>query len=583
MNKKFLGLGFTFTAQDRGLGKKLAEYSGHLQKMSESLEKINSGSFGGGGGGGGGTGQASATAAPNEPPKVKVTPEKEQKTVSMSEKTEAFFKKLKMEAGKKIFGALTEDFDEKNLDKNGNIEKKYMEKLLKNADAMVAAEKKMKLFSVGVDNLRAGFAVLSEYLKGVGSAAMQLLESFGLNLSSMIPPQISKAFELVKAIAVKPLKALFGMGKSVTDKLLTEQNAISKKFKDELNQQIGNKTAPSVKDLLQKISDGPDQDQSALSKLFNVKSILGNGLLAGVATALVLGIKNLFGGGLSGILGKVLQSKFTGIIVNAGIRIAAVLSETLPSLFTRLVTTLTSPLTYLTVAIGIWVAGFIKGVSEKFDLIKMSFSNLWMGIKSLSKGIVDVGSVLLLKLMDLIPDPVKNAVGYAFGVIVDAVVGIGNVIKTAFTDAIKAFSDVFSLVIEKVKTFAEFLSSPSTIAKKIFSNAAGVGQLFGDTVAALNTQRGLLLSDAGTSMSQWAKDSMNERNNSLRQTSEDLMSQGLLEQTKETKKTNELLEALLQSQAGLRATSNRIDVRVRTPDISGRMEYQALQSQMSVP
>lgn len=553
MNKRFLGLGFTFTAQDRGLGKKLTEYSDALKSIKESLDSIKaSGAIGvvmgepvGQSSRSSGAAFSSAKAESSEQQTKQKsnknkTAEKPKGQVVYSDDTKAFLNKIATLIPKELFGGLAAELDKLNLsiDEHGNMLEESKKKLLNHVDTFVQAQKDIKKTRF-LETIRG----VSEYLKGIASAFGQLLNSFGLNLRSLIPPQLSAAFNVLKAIVAGPLNVIKTFTGNTMAGLMKKQVSAIDKLKSELNEQIGNKAGPSVKDYLQMLISGTEatkENKDAKGGLMGairrfldtafgglIGYIVGFGKRFGKLFGLIWDaggklfnfLRNFvsktnvfqkliqFGGRLGTLFGE-----FGSIITSIGSRIGLMIMDFGAMLFQTIL-----PFA----VIGTAIAGFAKGLWDNLDLVKNAVMLLWDGLKEFGKGLWSVVGVFITKPLEYVSSGIRV---------------VGDLIFKIF--------------------------------EMIYTGYKKIGGLFGSLVTVSLDSAGDALRSAGKEMQRFSAeqrasvpDSMGSRADEIRAKSDAIIERGLETQQQEQKKTNELLTQLIQQMSG---NTNKVNVSLST-------------------
>lgn len=554
MNKRFLGLGFTFTAQDRGLGKKLTEYSDTLKSIKESLDSIKaSGATGvvmgepisqarGYAPKPSGAVQAESSGMSSAIPTDRIKAEKPKGQVVYSDETKQFLSKLSKAVPQHLFGGITTELKDLHLkfDSFGNMLDESKKRLLDHASKMVEAEKAMKKTKF-VQSLRAAV----EYLRGIGHAFSNLLDSFGVRLRDMIPPQLSAAFGVIKAIVAGPLNLLKSITGNTINGLMKKQVNAVDKLKEDLNEQIGNKSGPSLKDLL--MDAGKPEKEKENGGLFARLLEPVRRLFSALLEPLKLLIIPLFELGKSAVaaawnFGKMLIStegraalleKFAGAIGRAS------------GAFTRFgkwLGSLGEAFSFLRVIKGSFlitsITATISGLMEKLDVMKYGFTLLWDGIKEFAGGLADVISMIAGKIWGK----------------------VYPVLSQAVSDGVGAFKLVFSPLIDMiVKAFDIFVG----IYKK-------AGNFLGDFFSVSGDIVGGALKSAGKDMKAFAasqrnsdiSDSIKSRSEDIRANSDAILERGMSNQQEEQRRTNDLLSQLLQMQSN--GGTNKVSVSLNT-------------------
>lgn len=321
-DKKFLGLGFTFSAKDGGLEKKLKNINKAMQAISKTMDDMGEREVGIGAV----TRRAKPKAKGVAPRKrIGIKPPKEEKKKQKKEDLiSGRFKNVSKgfsDESKKFMDALGDGFrkvDLKNfqqmindttieIDKNGNITKQSKEKLIDMAHRVNEAASAFDSLSFWVKKSQAVFEFLSETVKDIGHNLSATMEAFGLDLSSIIPKEFKALFGLAKSLItplfVGPMKlakafigTVFGGKKdskeSQLESLRTDQTKTGKTIEKTIGKPKKGKTAI---DWLYEIATtigkkGDDKDTGIGWKL----ALGGLGLLAGITAGLISQFKKLF-------------------------------------------------------------------------------------------------------------------------------------------------------------------------------------------------------------------------------------------------------------------------------------------------
>lgn len=297
-NKRFLGLGFTFAAQDKGLLKTLKAVQGTLSSITESLNEINgvgktaSGTLGKIKMRGSSKGQARAPKAQpikKDIDRKKATFAELTKESLFSKDDAAFFTEIKKSLNERGFKTFVQDFNSlnKDFDESKNLTSKFKQELAKYAvAAFEATDGTAKLQK----SFKGFFKAFSTYAKDVGMKTKAFIETLGVDLSSIIPPQLTALGGLIGTL-VSPIAKL---GKSLSQSLFPSK---AEKLQRKLLSQIGGsgrgeETVFGKLKKLVELQSIPSGDKSKdgggfLGKVMGVFSGLGQGLMG------LLGLKSL--------------------------------------------------------------------------------------------------------------------------------------------------------------------------------------------------------------------------------------------------------------------------------------------------
>lgn len=491
INKRFLGLGFSFAATDKGLEKKLKGIQKALAGINEELDTMGKSS----------SSSSRAMSKMKQPkgsrprqaaservtrerafhPKSDKTAEQANKLTDqqpklttklfqdalddLSKADTAFMDRLFSSFGnnKDLIEAFTRQSESLKvvLDENNNLTEESRKGLKRYADLFVQRQKSVdKSLGKISEKVRGVFLAISNYAKNLKGSVETFLRTMGVDLSGMIPQQITAAFGVIKT-ALAPILSLPKLFmKSAQEKLLSKSNeklaAIDRQMA-KLGRAIGSSKQDSVKKLLEKVVDNTqpqkksllDKLKDAFMKVFSsVGSVLGK-LLSPLA-GLMKGA-----GAIGGAIGKALPmlgSLFKGIAQiftrfgGAALRVVSVVAVLGSALF-----------------------GFSSGISEHWERLRESFGNLFDATKGLVAALWGLVSEKLSPLFGIV------------GKITDSILsGIQKIAPSLYEAGISTFA-VLGAVLEDVgKLLVKLITAPfQTIA----SGWKNIGSLLGGLAA----------------------------------------------------------------------------------------------------
>lgn len=290
MNKRFLGLGFTFTAQDKGLEKKLT-------KIAELMERINkaSGSGSVGSASGGATMRsagAEARASHEKSPKIQTA-------------------KLASENMEYLRGVVKKYVDVLGKD-TGEDFRKSSEQLLIEAkrrrrtsdSVLLNLIENAEKFSKSADNLgpkfdalRRVFVYIKSWVGEISKSVENFLDVLGLRIRDLIPKEFLAALGVVKS-TLAPVGAMFknvfsSMMKSSTEKFRAGISAgverVTKDISPDTEEVMGtlgsSKSIPTIQKMLYWMLNKQDEDKKkpGIFDKFKNLPLIGGLITAGVA------------------------------------------------------------------------------------------------------------------------------------------------------------------------------------------------------------------------------------------------------------------------------------------------------------
>jgi hypothetical protein len=303
-DKRFLGLGFTFAATDKGLEKKLTTVSKTLSQISETIDEINAGSAKMSGSLSrirtpkaassvkssarrsvqvspkkddccerllgflkknwrSGTRAPMREALKSEPRRSRVMVDDGERKLSADfgkleprflKNTRAFMKNLKQSTDPKLYDSFIAKLQDVRVTftktKNGFIEftDETQEQLTKILAQYIQMAPLAEVTGINLKKATVALKAFGSYLSDVGSSVKELAESVGFNISKMIPPQFYAALGVVKSVISGPIKLI----KLLADK---SREKFDKKIRLEMLKSLGKgTTSKNVNKLLEKIA-----------------------------------------------------------------------------------------------------------------------------------------------------------------------------------------------------------------------------------------------------------------------------------------------------------------------------------------
>lgn len=297
-NKRFLGLGFTFNATDKGLEKKLTNVRNlfrDINKLSGNVSK-NTGKIKMSG--------PSSIGSMKSKTSDKVLKSGQQKTGGIAAKTAAesvdflrdiigqYTKALGPEIGaayKKSAGDVL-DF----AIKKGRSADRVLEDLTFNAEKM---SKSAKFMGTQFESIKRVFVYIKKWANDVIDSFANFLDSLGVNLRDMIPKEVIAAFGVLKSIA-RPLKdfgsmiisKIFGAkDKKLQDKLSGRVDRVTRSIGDNKSLPTPQKSLATLVDMQESKQDGKKAGPFDKLKNFLQSLPLIGGLFSGLGS-----LKKLF-------------------------------------------------------------------------------------------------------------------------------------------------------------------------------------------------------------------------------------------------------------------------------------------------
>jgi len=320
-SKRFLGLGFTFAAQDKGLEKKLksinslfgeisrtttmiSRKSGKLFGMASEMQK-GAGSLGiGGGGRGGGGGGRVINPRPShgQDPNQRKGPGVfmgERETHPRMVKASADNGKLLNEMAAMIakslegYGPAFEKDAKRIIDKavkTGRSVGAVVSDLTNNAEKMAESA---TIMGNNFKLIKMGFVYIKEWVKDIGNSVNNFMSTLGIDLREMIPKELTAAGGVLKSLA----RPLADFGKSLMSSLTKKGD---QKVQDRLTGKVGkitsaigdSKSLPTLQKLLAMeldVMEKAEEEQGKKSMFDKLKGWLAGIPLIGPILAGLLG------------------------------------------------------------------------------------------------------------------------------------------------------------------------------------------------------------------------------------------------------------------------------------------------------
>lgn len=531
-NKRFLGLGFSFAAQDRGLEKKLLNIKAAIDGINASLTKVSSSSS-----------KASSgimnvsSASPSGNPmknavrmlkfakKAGLRPtrkkeEPESKTMSLSEG----FSKLSGEAQsqiKEVFGEIAksskisgdvlfentkEQLNELKItvDKAGNLTKESRKNFFSTvkgyADGVSQVQKQTSMMSRAFFGLGNMLVSVKGYLSDVGRSFENLLQTVGVNLRDLVPPQLAAMLGVAKAI-IAPLINLPGkiggfFKQKSEERSKKEGLKLQKKFVDAQGFSGGSDTLKAaLLDLAPEKKGGGfmDKIKGAFSGLKGLLTGLGTGLVTALGPKAVASvfskIWDAIVGGAKAFIAFIAAfpaafKTWKGMIWNT---IQSIFTEALPAAFNSLGASIRSFFEIIKSAPGKLMARageFFAPIARVFSNIsKMKGIDVFIGgLDAIAFSIRAMLRVGHLAVVAVLIESLVSAIGGLFSGVKDGLsswsgvfdswkkafssigsmfVELGGLIKEsaiyAYNQASKFFSDVWKGLIEGISSIPSFI------------------------------------------------------------------------------------------------------------------------------
>lgn len=521
-NKRFLGLGFTFTATDKGLEKKLTSVSSILSDINEELDQVNS-KFGkmnqlfkGSSKKKSGTSSASdrrpsggrpsktrqskldqvipvhvmnfsdlkkgtfisGTKSPMKEsgPNQRINLEEDDQLHKLSTTSHQVFSDIQKTLGKNNLAFRDSIKDSMfELDSLGNFTEKSILDLHRYAksssDSVAKSNKEMSLLGKRIPLV---FATIKEYLSDVGENAEHFLSSLGLNIRELIPPQISAAFKLVKSVLAGPAKMMKSLimkpfeKKQEATKTETDKNIRKILFhSQQTNQKLGRNT--KADNIFQKTSDLLDVEKKKQDEKPGVFGKIGDFLKKLLFSPFTL---LTAGAGLLWKAFKMLTSpvQTIGKLFNFFKGPLSMASEAFGSLG-EILSNVAKPFLEIAAEIAVFGAaifGFVKGILKT----KEEWKSFFTGIFDLGKSIFNLVGAVFNKVVGKIGDIINDFMA-AHPAVKGFVDGVSDIAKSIGSGLADAFKNIIDGAIAFGKALFEL---PVTLIKMIaagWENIAG--------------------------------------------------------------------------------------------------------------
>lgn len=541
ISKRFLGLGFTFSATDKGLEKKLKSVSSLIRDINDSLKDMNKNSQSAGaalsnlsGGsssvasGGSGTAvrakrKGSAFERESKARKLwKVRAEKKSKKDAVF--SDDSLKKIRSIVGNskqmnEIFlqlADLPQTIQKKMIDARGDLTKFGENLVTTNVKATEEASSSIsKMVNVWPMKFKQAVDKFTNYLKGVGSSINSFFHSVGFDINNIIPEQFKALGGVFNAAIIKPL---LGIGsklkdtlfKSTEDKSLMYQKQLNKLVK-EGNQMTGGKSKGSMKSLLENIDANTVPRNKTKDSLFDFLSMLTAPLA--IAAGVVVGIIGTFYKlyKVSGKLFPTFEKLRTGISKAADwigeLKYIKKIREYFSGLeIVKSISGWFSNLAIKTAKLLEWFKGFsfIGKIAETFTLVRS-----YLGV--FGNTILEVGAKIFKFLQPLLNNPITKVmfgVGKTIGKVVTGIFLLYDVV-TGLTKAFRESTGVIDFLGKAIWNVIDniLVGLPSFLldqATKIFTSSGGsvfksITDFFGNKSKSLGAATAVGQANAGTS------------------------------------------------------------------------------------
>lgn len=467
-NKRFLGLGFTFSAEDKGLEKKLVRIAALFDRINISAKSVGSISIG-------------SVSSPSSRPSMgrekpaafaglqrKQTGAQEaskgtkRDTASSGLDAISQLHKLSLQytdaLGKSIGPAYKKDANRIISEgiKKGRSVDAIIRDLTGNAEQM---SKTASMLGPQFQALKRVFGYISGWVKSVGSAVDNFLGSLGVHLRDIFPKEFIAAAGLFKAL-VRPIgdfaksigTAIFGKGNK------REQDRVAKRV-DAVTAALGDdKSLPSIQKILNRIAEEDNKKDGKSNFMDKLKGWLSNLPYIGpVIAALIGGLSKLKG--VIASAGEFLWGQFKSI----GLKLFEVAKD-IPGYTKKLFGSLKD--------IGKWI---MDSFSEAFSFLKnLSIENIFAGFEEALSGAAEVFTSVLEFFAELVI-PLTALAGAAWGFISQ----LENIGKSIWGFA-ESFGGLISALGGYLYTWFQTATGP--VADFIKSYIVPAFQLLGDAL-----------------------------------------------------------------------------------------------------
>jgi len=530
-DKKFLGLGFSFKATDKGLEKKLVNVHKHLGGISSKLKDIGgagkkaSKGLGGVGEKIGKPGASAGLGGMKGPsgPKQWAGVSDEKSTTGQAKKTTApknigtkSFQKLYkviQEGGKRAddvagtFGALGKVIKPQlmehlianmrdlnvSFDENGKLTEDSRNRIISNASTFV---KSNNAIMAGWKKASKVFEGVRNYFNDIGNSAKNFLSTVGIDFSKIIPPQLTAALGVVGSV-LKPIKDLPKMlmgkiEKNQRDKMINSLNNLLKMNEESFEKQKdmnislgkgGKKT--NVISLLKKIFEISGEEEEKKGILGTIMgwlaaglAALGTGLLKIPGVSALSGMFKNLGSGIMKVT-KSLGGRFLNVFKGIGPRLLSIINA-IKTPFVNAFEFLWNPIRML----GQRLLTFSGGIGTAIAAIAVFGTAIAGFVTGVWSTVTGGFKWLGTSIMDL-----AGSIGRFFGALnnwVSAFVSQSPMLKSA----IDSITSVFGSVGTGIKTSIDFVTNAFmtfgngilTVFKMIFEGWKNIGGLVGNAV-----------------------------------------------------------------------------------------------------
>jgi hypothetical protein len=222
-NKRFLGLGFSFAATDRGLEKKLVGIASALRDISGSLNGIGTAGTKAGKSMGGmkapRVSRGTQTGTNAKAPSAQAQPKAQGTRYAIFEditsgfekvsgETRAIFKNMEEALGPKASKEMFKNMRGFRVEINqlGNISDYSKMRLKRNTEEFIKSIDHLEEFKKKFGIVQKVLTVFKNWMTDIGNSAGRFLHSIGVDLGSMIPEQFKAAFGLFESVVLSPIR-----------------------------------------------------------------------------------------------------------------------------------------------------------------------------------------------------------------------------------------------------------------------------------------------------------------------------------------------------------------------------------------
>jgi hypothetical protein len=492
-NKRFLGLGFTFAAIDKGLEKKLQSVHSHLSGISDALNNINKS--------GASSGMSSVgKMLPSPSGSTGTAPSatksgKNDKSTGESKESENPFDTFRISTflkGNKKVSKGTENFIKSLADlmiqfgatKDALTDFAKMKVTIEKQSKELTEESVMDLFKSTSNFIKASSDVTSsieglagslkgvrEYIGEVKNSFLDFLSSVGFDLRSMIPKELMAFGGLAKSI-FKPLTELPGKLFQGAQKTLADQ--LQARANEKLGKIIGNSGLSN--ELLQKLSEQIGGSGTGQENLF--------AMAAQTATNTKPGEKS--GGFFSKIFG--MFGKFGGIFSKLGSFLVGI--PVLGPLFSAMGTAISAIISPLKV-----FGSLVLSAGGQFARLLLPMANLLLRLTGIGTILAVVGTALAGFSAGLYSarEGVLNFISGAFSFIQS----IGSYLAVV-TKGIPFVEQLYAGISSLVSFIANIPSMIMSLFSNLFDASKSFGKILGESLGSV----GKFLKDYSTKIDQ---------------------------------------------------------------------------------